>query len=76
MTNFNLSVSSRLYAKKKKKKNLLPEEEEPHFPSSSKVSLHVEIIETVTNLEHYRDLDKKAWNFPEPMEIYIYIYFF
>ena len=37
-----------------KKKNLLPEEEGPHFPSSSKVSLHVEIIETVTNLEHYR----------------------
>ena len=50
------------------KKYLLPEEEEPHFPSSSKVFLHVEIIEIVINLMHDRNLDKKAWNFHEPME--------
>ena len=51
MTNFNLSVSSRLYAKKKKSTS---GGRRATFPSSSKVSLHVEIIETVTNLEHYR----------------------
>ncbi|KAF3956539.1 hypothetical protein CMV_018341 [Castanea mollissima] len=50
-------------------KYLLPEEEKPHFPSSSKVFRHVEIIETVINLVHDRNLDKKAWNFHEPMEI-------
>lgn len=52
------------------KRCLLPEEEEPHFPSSSKVFLHFEMIETVMNLVHDRNLDKKAWNFHKPMEIF------